>query len=145
MNNGNWPSAQVPAAFLRVTIMPCDHLRKRLVWADVGTGGDPMSRRELRHQCPDCGKLFAGSRAHALAKADTPEVDKEKLRECNERANAEWRDFERRKAEESAAWWATYNDYLQSDAWYQLRPLVFQRPAAFARAAGRRKRPWSIT
>ena len=52
------------------------------------------------------------------------------LRAWNEREDARWRaqcdEFQRQRIEADTAWWAAYNVYLQSDAWYQLRQLVFE-------------------
>src|ERR1700730_17416517 len=109
--------------------MLCDHPSKHLVWTDVGSRGDPMRVRRLRYQCADCGELFGEFVAHAQATPDTPEVDKDTLRAWNERDSAGWRahwdETQRQRDEQDAAWWTTYSDYLQSDTWRRLRPLIF--------------------
>jgi hypothetical protein len=122
--------------------MHCDHPSKHLVWTDVGSRGDPMRVRRLRYRCGDCGELFGEFVAHAQATTpDTPEVDKDMLRAWNERDSARrrvhWDETQRQRDEQDAAWWATYNDYLQSDAWHQLRPHIFRRAGGVCEGCGR--------
>jgi 5-methylcytosine-specific restriction endonuclease McrA len=100
-----------------------------------------MRVRQLRHQCPDCGQLFAGSIAHAQAGPNTPEVDKERLRSWCDQEAARWRvdrlQNQRLRNERDVEWWATYNAYLESDAWWQLRPRVFKRAGGMCEGCGR--------
>ena len=120
--------------------MPCGHFSKHLVWTDVGRRGDQMSVRRLRYQCPDCGELVGEFVAHAQATPGTPEVDKEMLRAWNEREDARWRarwdETQRQRDEQDAAWWETYDAYLQSDAWRQLRPRIFRRAGGICEGCG---------
>ena len=108
----------------------CEH-HKQLVWAAVNAYGKALYRTELREQCTKCGQLFSRSMAHALASATTPNVDQDALRVWRERDRARWQaksdEWHRQRAEQDAAWWDRYDNYLQSDAWRRLRPLVFQR------------------
>jgi 5-methylcytosine-specific restriction endonuclease McrA len=105
-----------------------------------------MSRRQLREQCRDCGKLFGTSLAHALATAGTPELNLVAARAAAENEQAErerrWQEgrrrwdeecaerrqlWEREGAEASEEWWSKYNAYLNTEEWRRRRELVFDR------------------
>jgi 5-methylcytosine-specific restriction endonuclease McrA len=128
--------------------MPCDHPHSHLVWTDVNSHCNAMrSGRRLRHQCPDCGELIGEFVAHARAAPDTPEVVKDKLRAWRESEDARWQklsdeyqqrqlEYQRRQLDQDAAWWAQYSAYLQSDAWQQLRPRVFDRAGGICEGCG---------
>jgi 5-methylcytosine-specific restriction endonuclease McrA len=112
----------------------CSHSYNHLVWTDVNSRGDSMQVRRLRHQCEVCGALFGEFAAYALATPGTPEVDKDMLRAWNAHEDAKWRELnaaweeqQRKRDEQDAAWWANYNNYLQSAAWRELRPRIFRR------------------
>jgi 5-methylcytosine-specific restriction endonuclease McrA len=119
----------------------CLHFQKHLVWTDVGNEGHPLRARQLRYQCPDCGKLFGVSVAHAQASPDTPYVDREKLHAWREQEDARWKaaqlHYRQQRESESAEWWARYNAYLESDAWWRLRPLVLDRAGGMCEGCGR--------
>ena len=58
----------------------CKHARKRMVWTRVSNwDATPISVRQLRYQCLDCGQQVGGGLRHALASPDTPDVDVELL------------------------------------------------------------------
>ena len=71
---------------------PCACPSRRLVWTTVGTYGDPFpnSRRQLREQCVDCGRLFGELVAHNRARADTPNVDTAALQRSIAATKAHW-------------------------------------------------------
>src|SRR6516225_2546706 len=113
--------------------MICAHTNRAAVWTQHRSSDfSLMSRRQLREQCHDCGKLFGESLAHALATAGTPELDLRAARtaEENERNEyeREWRErAERREREwqqKNEQWWDWYNEYLRTPEWWERRSLV---------------------
>ena len=112
---------------------PCACPSRRLVWTTVGTYGDPFpnSRRQLREQCVDCGRLFGESVAHSRARADTPNVDTAALQRSIAATKAHWQReleaWQEKRAAEQRARRLRYEQYLQSDEWASRRELVLQR------------------
>jgi len=121
----------------------CAHERKRVVWSDVGSSGDLLQSRQLRHQCLDCGGLLSQQLPHREARPDTPNVDKEALQRCNEAREQKYKEhFESYLAareQENAEWWNRYNDHLASEKRQRIRKVIFERDAGICRGCLRRK------
>jgi len=103
-----------------------------MVWSTVsGYDATPISVRQLRYQCQDCGELIGSGMKHALARRDTPEVDvgllKRGLERREQERQAQWRQFQEQRAAADRAWWSRYNEYLGTSAWSGRRALVLKR------------------
>src|SRR5215472_10341964 len=112
--------------------MICAHTNRAAVWTQHRTGDfSLMSRRQLREQCLDCGKLFGESLAHALATAGSPELDLRAAKAAyeNERdeREREWRERAEQRArawqKKNEQWWDWYSEYLRTPEWWGRRSL----------------------
>src|SRR5262249_1531184 len=109
----------------------CNHPRAALVWTSFNNYAQPMRVRQLRYQCLDCGRLTGTMPKHSLATPETPEVDigqlKPGIRADQEGWQRQWREKEVRSQAEQDRWHEWYEEYLQSDDWWDKRNLVMKR------------------
>lgn len=110
----------------------CNHEDKHLVWTTVGSNGGPLETgRQLREQCKSCGRLLAQSKAHHLAKPDTPNVDIAALKRWNDEREQHWQAnaaaYQIQRATERAEWLEQHNEYLQTPEWAAKREAVLRR------------------
>jgi 5-methylcytosine-specific restriction endonuclease McrA len=107
----------------------CKHPNRDLVWVPVGTPG--VSTRQLRYQCRDCFEYVGGSQRHALATADTPEIDPNTLVIRDERREERWQrrrtEWDHEAQQRNEEWWQWYDNYLLTDEWHRRRRLVLER------------------
>lgn len=106
-----------------------------LVWSHIAQDGDPLhGPRQLRKQCPDCGRLLPQAIAQHNARRDTPTVDVEAVKRWNDAEKAQF--LKRRQsflATQGEAWGrveqtvaAEYSAYLQTDQWRAKRLKVLE-------------------
>jgi 5-methylcytosine-specific restriction endonuclease McrA len=62
----------------------CKHERKHMVWSRVSNYAEPLSVRQLRYQCLDCGQQVGGAQRHSLASPDTPDIDVDRLKRATQ-------------------------------------------------------------
>ena len=110
----------------------CNHKDKLLVWSSVGSNGDPLETgRQLREQCRTCGRLLPQSKAHHLAKPDTPNVDIAALDRWNDEREQHWRAnaaaFQEQRDAERAEWLEQHGEYLRTPEWQAKREAVLRR------------------
>lgn len=108
----------------------CSHSETKIVWTSVGSSGYAIRERQLRRQCQSCGCLLKNAVAHALAKANTPDVDIEHLKVFLESTQGRTQiiyDRQTVQAKWKAEMKEKYADYLDSSEWRERHRLVMLR------------------
>lgn len=123
-----------------MTKLTCYHERKSIVWSGLGTDGEPLVTRQLRHQCGDCGRLLPNALPYSMANPHTPGIDAEALRRWISHDREQWDrsriDRQNLEQQRRIEWRDRYENYLQSEQWQSKRRLVFRRCGGVCEGCG---------
>lgn len=124
----------------------CRHATREVRYGIASNG-----HRQYRDQCVTCGDVTEAlkhghPRVMALVTpvaidSDLKEAHRQKIRLEAQRRITEQNDLDlmerlRERDQESTAWWAEYNEYLQSGDWQARRLLVLKRDGGMCTACG---------
>lgn len=125
----------------------CYHQKKNIVWTRVGNDCEPLTIRQLRHQCADCGRLLPQALQHSLSRPNTPDVDMNALRAWNQHFVDQWATYKSHRSQlfqkRNDEWRAKYNQHLMSEKWMLIREKVFARSKGVCEGC-RERRPTAV-